>query len=754
MAIVSNPPGSSTQFTYISNTGQKYPTNNPNFKPVSEGGQRMTQTEFNNLTPQQRSEVIKNGNVPYSNAPATQTQQPIPTVNPNRTSVVFRQNQTPGQTPAQNLATSNQRSAQATILQPTPVNTDYVYSPFFSAEGQKQRLTNVKETYQVIGQKAVSGVKGAISELKKKPTMTELVIGPVSAVPRIATGLYQGGFFDTVPVTDKYKGTIVEKASLITSPAAIVTIPGVAAAGVVYGPTIVGSITSTATNSGLGKIITSAVGTVARTPVGQAVGRLQTAAGNNLILGYGLAMTEGEAILRTARAISRATAPAEQKAIIKTQDFTAAMQEYNRAREKEISKRPALVQGIYYIIPGMASMTDKNAQAIAEKTATDYLVSKGYNRSTSEAAIKRTSTASDYGEIISQLNVGRLSEKYGEVQVGKALSGLVTTKNKFLIQTAGKVAIPLFKAGVLEGTAQTFNTGQSRFTTQKWITENTIKPLEVFNPFSKSDVGRAGNLVRGAAFGGLSATILGTPVISLKAKYPAAAKVSEFVGYSTDPTEWPSDQLFNMEKAISKSLGKNFNGPAYNVKGSKITFNTGTGFKVKIPTIVNVQSNIQTANTRIGTPVNIFTNVNVPSNVNVPVPVPLPIDTFINVPTTINVPVDIPVPVNIPVDIPVNVLTPVFKLPPPLLPFLGGDTGQSGRGGPGRSKRNRYLNELVAGQNFFNTMVGGGNVGKLFGSIRPKKISKTKKTRRVSKTINKAKSFSMPMFTMPKLRGF
>jgi hypothetical protein len=59
----------------------------------------------------------------------------------------------------------------------------------------------------------------------------------------------------------------------------------------------------------------------------------------------------------------------------------------------------------------------------------------------------------------------------------------------------------------------------------------------------------------------------------------------------------------------------------------------------------------------------------------------------------------------------------------------------------------------VAGQNFFNTMVGGGNVKQLFQSIKPKKEKKTKKARRVSKTINKQNSFSMPMFSMPKFRG-
>lgn len=103
-----------------------------------------------------------------------------------------------------------------------------ITSPFFSLEGQAQRLKNVVDTFGAIGSNLIQG--------------------------KILTG---------VPVAKKFEGTIVEPvAKAITTPAFIAAAPAVAATGIVYGGAIATGVKTAVAgvSAGVGTAIKKATG--------------------------------------------------------------------------------------------------------------------------------------------------------------------------------------------------------------------------------------------------------------------------------------------------------------------------------------------------------------------------------------------------------------------------------------------------------------------------------------------------------------
>lgn len=585
-------------------------------------------------------------------------------------------------------------------------------APFFSLEGQKQRVKNVGRVYS------------SIFDFNRDTRINVNVGKQGGRTQRFLTGLAPQNPADVailaLPIGAAGQAVKGGGVALRGAGAAVKSV-GVRSFGSVAKATSKGT---GAVSRGLKAAKASKAGRVASKVRSNKVGRFTT----DVIF----TSAKGAAIVQGVKKGSAVTAPKDQRDIIGSSEFKQAMKAGFGAEQEALSKGNLFKAAAFEINPFFSDQKD-----VYEQTIRDQFKAQGYSGKRLDSAVaaaKRQRRAAEVGEATSLLEISRSAERIGRRGVADAFAksaGKPIDEKKIGSKIFKKVFGPIAAAGVVEGTSQ-----------------------EVAQSFSRERDLEAKRIAIAGGIGGLTAGTIGGVIGATRPKRPVLSKTIEVGTFITDPFEKPGDLAQDAVELASRRLfGKTTRVPVISMSPPDKVANFGVGtqtFNSKKsrgrkggkgkgrgkPSKVMSFDVATKAPIPVGIPLpNIFgspTNVpKPPTTVKVvgkrPTPVPTPVLPNIpdvGVPTPPQVPIspNVPVNTNIPIGIPIPTRTPQPLVPPPAP--LGFGTGFGFGAGKGK-KRRRVVNELQAG---FDLLGKLGVVGA--APKRKKRVSRKKSKKR------------------------
>lgn len=603
------------------------------------------------------------------------------------------------------------------------------FDPFFTKEGQKQRLQNIPETYKQIG-----------------------------------SNLFKGRILTPIPVTPEYRETLIgDIGTAISRPLNVLGLP----AGIAAGSTFL---------IGLGGAFE--VGASAATRGSESILRRKyTAEERELLKGINPVLKSGfqqagiseyekiqfnqdvDEILKQKNTFDLQVRGEAKAAGLTGQEYANFLKQNEKAfsnsvidafrRQGKTAEESKYLAGL--AIQGQKQETGKifnipfsnkviSSKAILgeisllftdtkafEKGARDYLNAQGITGKQQEKVVElalKERGVRGVGEIAALASVEIGSEISGQgffrnIAKGLQRKGAKLTRGELFIQGA-KATAP---AGFLEGY---FGVQQQR-------------KIRLEAPSVKEQ------LIAGG-IGAASAGTLGGAIIATRPANKLTSKVLSGFGRVLDPYESIGDITAAGSKRIAKATGTKVartppiitlssKAPAFSfspaeVKAPKISTGVPTSTKtqtttrttVNLNTLVEIPAEVQEG--RIQTNLNLAVESLIPSNVPSPSENPTPVNPFIPVQVPSNVPtnVNINTPTNVNTNVPV--FTPRPTLPPPLpLLFPAGSGGFGARKG----KKTKFINELEIGKKLLADLTAGSGGLRRLSKPKPKKKTKRKK---------------------------
>lgn len=181
------------------------------------------------------------------------------------------------------------------------------------------------------------------------------------------------------------------------------------------------------------------------------------------------------------------------------------------------------------------------------------LTGKDLDNAVNAALVKRTGRG--VGELGSQLAIGAGAEKIGRAGIATAFKAGGSTSVKKSFGSTFKRTFPsLFVAGTFEGSGSVLS--QDSFRNQDKSLKRTLE---------------------GAAFGGASAGVIGTPIVGFAVSKPAVSKTVNLLANIVDPLEKPSDLLADAGSFANRKLFKTTTvNPSFKQQGDVLTFDVDT----------------------------------------------------------------------------------------------------------------------------------------------------------------------------------
>jgi hypothetical protein len=553
--------------------------------------------------------------------------------------------------------------------------------PFFSVEGQKQRIQNVKDVGRITG----------------KNILSNLSLGFYKPDERIRLSTRT----DSRGLNMLFEGAANNP--LIT--AGLAVSGGAALKGARAGAA---GVSGAFQGSRLGVQTEAARRTLQATKAGRAA--LTT---GRLAKGGAIALAETEGIKQTFKGINSLGLTKQERAILKDKNFQRRIKQIEKAQEEEIAKGGFNIPGTQKKV-SLGSMGFALNPLISNRSQFIKIAKQqGLTGNEIELALSQRSTLG-VGEGVALLNVARFSERFGSKEVSKAFQQKGTKKTTSTgLETFKTTFNPIARAGAIEGAISV--KAQQDFRRQ----ERNYKEIAAGAGFGFLSAGSIGGLIAGTKV-----------AAATKGKKGIVSKVITGGSYMTDPFEFPGDKLASLQNKALRKAGFNVVEPSIKVKSV-----------TEMPTLAfGTQTQTKGPKTQIGIPLK--TKTQIPTNIltdiktNIPTPAQVPIKTQINTQTTTTTPTTTTtniltktnVPVNIPAQVPVNIniptITPQLRIPPPFpLMFPGG----SGGAGTKIAKAKTFKDELAISQNIL-----AGSLGINFNQ-RKKPSKKRKRTKRVKR---------------------
>mgnify|MGYP007100049353 CR=1 FL=1 len=752
--LVTNPTGSKTTYTYVADNGRSYDTNNPNFRPSSEGYvyKPLTQQQFDAMSPTEKTKVLetmeKGGNALGTyEKPGTPVETGVITVGEGKEAKSMQASKA--------LIEKVQQDKTDISAYKTPSGeTIYTTQPE-AAQGSVNRyfqrvpvLRNKKVTSTNIETKEINtGLPfqfgnnlqpGQISIptriVKKEGTqLTQVSRGgrPLTRQVEISEAQYNELLKRDTEKAESRRLTVTNVlntlepesvagkavfATSLLSPqvfdelANLANLRAARSAGQLLKVTntegAVNKALTAISTSKTGTIIEAADATLSRTLVGR------TAVGAATKIGTYEAVKGGTIV------VSEVTKPAELRQI-SSADMNKALNQVYAAGSQSAEQKGVVQSFVYNINPMFADIASKNAGTNA---GVEFLISRGYSPTLARRAVSRETGFRNAGQFIGDLSVSAISEVRGGRSVeryGLTSASLAAVEdNKRARFVAGKVFLPIALEGFTEGAAAEY--GRQTFQQDTRAVDKRLKDIALMGAGGFVSAGLIGTVVAAAPYAKGTVKLTGGQLSQKR-----AGQLVEMGGYIIDPYEYAGDKIAQVSE-----YGAN---RAKNIK-IKIPTNTLTNTLVKTNSQTNTQTSTKTQKATTQTATNAFTNIYTDINNNVPSNINTDIMTSLNT----NVPVNIPTDTNTNTNTNTNTftdvltgtptLTPLYRLPAPLmLPGIPSFGGSGGKGKGGRSGR-RYVDELSAATSFFRAQLGGTETQLLKPSTRSRsKASKAEK---------------------------
>lgn len=446
---------------------------------------------------------------------------------------------------------------------------------------------------------------------------------------------------------------------------------------------------------------------------------------------------------KVALKVSELTAPEGEKQLIKSKGFQVLREESLAAETKNsgflgttVSSIPLFRSGAVAVEKATGGFISSSGKAKGKARTKEVLTKFGFSEEFIEkqgvGAVERQRIVGDVGTGVAVLGTNVASEVIGRKFVASSQlfksKTIVPTKvaPRFAFKTS---AVQIGRAGTVEGAS--------------------IALAEQAGKGRKINIQQAGEF---AAFGGVSAGIIGGSIVATSINKPRFSKALLRGAYVSDPFEKPGDVLADIAIKGSSKLRKiptrvptitSISTP----RGGATAFTTELDTPIRRPKVKTPKTKTPKSFSRGGTStstrqpktglpsvsksgsvtltpvkepsvVNVPSNVKIPTNTNIalrggsttPTTTDTPTDIIADIDTPIDTPTDIPtdIPVNVPVDTPtttttqtptaINIVVPTPKLPFFPLPPLPGGAGGSGPGRKARGFRRKlkYTPSLVA----------------------------------------------------------
>lgn len=684
--VVTNPEGSETKYTLISPSGKKFPTDNPNFRPRSEGYIRVAEA-YEDQTPAERAEtrrvlekggISKDKYIQISQLPSN-TQRYL-AENPEVWAI-------PPEAVPQEVLEPTVQTKPAAIEQPAATISAPSYNPYSLALTSDAdihgKLLTVSEGLDISSRldlpasvftmmSAGIGPKSVVRKDYEPPAITKpkdipfnepyvlnLATVEESAKARtrsqnilraFALGIAQEPTSASalhVPYTYRSftEGLPTYPAEFAYQIGQFVGVP-ITMAELVYAPQGIWAASKTAVTSGL-KV------------AGPTFAKLSTTAAGRSILNVGTNL------------VASALSYKATEAAIRFKTWTPYLSKQEKdmyyAGQVAASEVPGFWQtGILYDPLRKYRREEAYIETVRKeakaKGYSDYEAERLVNRLQAEPGIRNVAWAGG------TLTSGAVSEAFGQVYVGaikktildKATESIITLRRA--TNVIGKAIEP---AGQGEGAAQELLAQYQSGEADKY---GLFEPYQIRIAGVPLKVTRAEKIVAAAAMGGWSSKLISKSVFKYSVlKQKAGRFVSEVAGYGLDWTEAPTDWWY---ARISESSGL----PGVRIRPAAFSFSFAPSGGATATSDVTISSNIlsDVPAPKSSSLINIlpFNNVPVPVNPTpeVPVPieptpfVPVPVNPTPIVPVPVNPTPEVPVPVNPKPDVPVppSVIVPTF----------------------------------------------------------------------------------------------